>query len=126
MEIKIDRVKMTNREKNYLTRLKVVTGIDNWNIFARWAFCCSLNTAENIDLNFKDGEYGIEMSWMVFAGKNYKIYQDLLVQECIKFDLKPNKTNITKVLRAHLRNGINLMFTQVKSLDDLVELVDAA
>ena len=35
MEIKIDRVKMTNREKNYLTRLKVVTGIDNWNIFAR-------------------------------------------------------------------------------------------
>ena len=63
------------------------------------------------------------MSWMVFAGKNYKIYQDLLVQECIKFDLKPNKTNITKVLRAHLRNGINLMFTQVKSLDDLVDLV---
>jgi DNA sulfur modification protein DndE len=124
MEVKIDRVRMTFRERNYLIRLKGHTGIDNWNIFARWAFCCSLTHSDNLDIDTQDGEYGIEMSWMIFAGKHYKLYQDLLVNECQKFQLEPNKANLTKILRAHLRNGVNLMFTQVKSLDDLVELIN--
>jgi DNA sulfur modification protein DndE len=118
----LDRVRLTISERSLLSKLKSRTGIDNWNIFARWAFCYSIGKASEINLNEEDGEYGVEMSWVVFSGKNYKIYQDLLIQECSRLRLKPTKTNLNKVLRAHLRNGIRQIFTQTKSLDDLFDL----
>jgi DNA sulfur modification protein DndE len=118
----LDRVRLTISERSLLSKLKSRTGIDNWNIFARWAFCYSIGKASEINLNEEDGEYGVEMSWVVFSGKNYKIYQDLLIQECNRLRLKPTKTNLNKVLRAHLRNGIRQIFTQTKSLDDLFDL----
>ena len=42
MDFPIDRVRLTHSEKNLLTRMKANTGIDNWNIFSRWALCVSL------------------------------------------------------------------------------------
>ena len=122
MSFGLDRVRLTISERSLLSKLKSRTGIDNWNIFARWAFCYSIGKASEINLNEDDGEYGVEMSWVVFSGKNYKIYQDLLSQECGRFELEPTKTNLNKVLRAHLRNGVKQIFTQTKSLDDLFEL----
>ena len=122
MSFGLDRVRLTISERSLLSKLKSRTGIDNWNIFARWAFCYSIGKASEINLNEEDGEYGVEMSWVVFSGKNYKIYQDLLIQECNRLRLKPTKTNLNKVLRAHLRNGIRQIFTQTKSLDDLFDL----
>lgn len=126
MSFELDRVKLTISERSLLSKLKSRTGIDNWNIFARWAFCYSIGKASEINLNEEDGEYGVEMSWVVFSGKNYKIYQDLLSQECGRFELEPTKTNLNKVLRAHLRNGVKQIFTQTKSLDDLFELTNVS
>lgn len=126
MNFELDRVKLTIGERTLLSRLKNPTGIDNWNIFARWAFCYSIGKGSEIDLNEQDGEYGVEMSWVVFSGKNYKLYQDLLTQECERLELKLTKSNLNKVLRAHLRNGIKQIFTQTKSLDDLFELTNVA
>ena len=122
MSFGLDRVRLTISERSLLSKLESRTGIDNWNIFARWAFCYSIGKASEINLNEEDGEYGVEMSWVVFSGKNYKIYQDLLSQECGRLKLEPTKTNLNKVLRAHLRNGVKQIFTQTKSLDDLLEL----
>lgn len=122
MNFELDRVKLTIGERTLLSRLKNPTGIDNWNIFARWAFCYSIGKGSEINLNEQDGEYGVEMSWVVFSGKNFKLYQDLLTQECERLELKLTKSNLNKVLRAHLRNGIKQIFTQTKSLDDLIDL----
>ena len=126
MSFGLDRVRLTISERSLLSKLKSRTGIDNWNIFARWAFCYSIGKASEINLNEEDGEYGVEMSWVVFSGKNYKIYQDLLSQECGRLKLEPTKTNLNKVLRAHLRNGVKQIFTQTKSLDDLFELTNVS
>ena len=126
MSFELDRVRLTIGERNLLSRLKNPTGIDNWNIFARWAFCYSIGKSSEINLNEEDGEYGVEMSWVVFSGKNFKLYQDLLIQECYRLELKPSKSNLNKILRAHLRNGIKQIFTQTKSLDDLFELTNVA
>ena len=71
-----------------------------------------------------DDKLDIEMTWMIFAGKNFKIYQDLLVQECLRLNLKLTKPNLTKVLRFHLRNGINKMFGQIDSIDSFLKLND--
>ena len=123
MDFGVERIRLTNQEKGLLTRMKGSTGLDNWNIFARWAFCYSLSMEDKISVRQdEESSFGIEMTWMVFAGKNFKIYQDLLVQECLDLDLKPNKSNLNKVMRAHLSNGIKKMYSQVSSLDDFLRL----
>ena len=123
MDFGVERIRLTNQEKGLLTRMKASTGLDNWNIFARWAFCYSLSMEDKILVQQdEESSFGIEMTWMVFAGKNFKIYQDLLVQECLDLDLKPNKSNLNKVMRAHLSNGIKKMYSQVSNLDDFLKL----
>ena len=121
MQAMIEKVRLSRKEKNSIAKMKGYTSLDNWNIFARWAFCYSLSLNEEVIFT-KDDELDIEMTWMVFAGKNFKIYQDLLVQECERLDLEITKANLSKILRFHLRNGINKMFGQIKSLEDFVKL----
>ena len=121
MEFMIDKVRLSYKEKNSIARLKGRTGIDNWNVFARWAFCYSLSLNEEVIFT-EDDKLDVEMTWMVFAGKNFKIYQDLLVQECDKLGLAHNKANLTKVLRHHLKNGVNKMYDQIKDLNSFEAL----
>tara|TARA_B100000780_G_C21080623_1_gene435116 strand:+ start:819 stop:1193 length:375 start_codon:yes stop_codon:yes gene_type:complete len=121
MQVMIDKVRLSYKEKNSITRLKGLTGLDNWNIFARWGFCYSLSLNDEV-IFAEDDKLDVEMTWMVFAGKNFKIYQDLLVQECNRLELEPTKANLSKVLRFHLKNGINKMFGQIKNLDSFNQL----
>jgi len=116
MQVMIDKVRLSYKEKNSITRLKGLTGLENWNIFARWGFCYSLSLNDEV-IFAEDDKLDVEMTWMVFAGKNFKIYQDLLVQECNRLELEPTKANLSKVLRFHLKNGINKMFGQIKNLN---------
>ena len=122
MQVMIDKVRLSYKEKNSITRLKGLTGLDNWNIFARWGFCYSLSLNDEV-IFAEDDKLDVEMTWMVFAGKNFKIYQDLLVQECNRLELEPTKANLSKVLRFHLKNGINKMFGQINNLNDFKKLI---
>jgi len=121
MQVMIDKVRLSYKEKNSITRLKGLTGLENWNIFARWGFCYSLSLNDEV-IFAEDDKLDVEMTWMVFAGKNFKIYQDLLVQECNRLELEPTKANLSKVLRFHLKNGINKMFGQIKNLNSFGKL----
>ena len=121
MEFMIDKVRLSYKEKNSIARLKGRTGIDNWNVFARWAFCYSLSLNEEVIFT-EDDKLDVEMTWMVFAGKNFKIYQDLLVQECDKLGLAHNKANLTKVLRYHLKNGVNKMYGQINNISSFRDI----
>ena len=124
MEVMIDKVRLSYKEKNSIARMKGKTGLDNWNVFARWAFCYSLSLDEEV-IFVADDKLDVEMTWMVFAGKNFKVYEDLLVQECSRLNLEITKSNLTKVLRFHLRNGINKMFSQINNLEDFITLKNA-
>jgi DNA sulfur modification protein DndE len=121
VEVMIDKVRLSYKEKNSISRLKGLTGLDNWNIFARWAFCYSLSLNEEVIFT-EDDKLDVEMTWMVFAGKNFKIYQDLLVQECNKLGLALTKANLTKVLRYHLKNGVNKMYGQINDISSFRDI----
>tara|TARA_X000000368_G_C22834424_1_gene624839 strand:- start:39 stop:413 length:375 start_codon:yes stop_codon:yes gene_type:complete len=121
MQFMIDKVRLSYKEKNSIARLKGYTGIENWNVFARWAFCYSLSLNEEVIFT-EDDKLDVEMTWMVFAGKNFKIYQDLLVQECNKLGLELTKANLTKVLRYHLKNGVNKMYGQINDINSFRDI----
>lgn len=41
----IKHIRVSSQAKDQLIRLKTRTGIDQWNILCRWAFCLSLAEA---------------------------------------------------------------------------------
>ena len=41
MDFTIDLLRTSVNVRNSLTRIKTITGIPNWNIICRWAFCLS-------------------------------------------------------------------------------------
>ena len=65
----IKQIRLSNQTKDQLIRLKTRTGISQWNILCRWAFCLSLKEPAHptpIDI---PTDSNVEMSWFVFGGE---------------------------------------------------------
>lgn len=120
----IKQVKLSQKAKDQLSRLKGKTDINNWNILCRWALCYSLseNTVPN-DINIIS-DSNLEMSWYTFGGEYYELYEALVKAWCIKMDIEPTNENITKYFKLNLERGIAYLsgtkFTT--SIDDLLHL----
>lgn len=75
----IKQIKLSNAAKDKLSRLKGKTGIQNWNVLCRWAFCFSLKegtiptdieinsdiAAAMIDVVLISDETGIEVKFSI-------------------------------------------------------------
>ena len=80
----IKQIRLSNMAKDKLARLKGKTGIQNWNILCRWAFCYSIYEGTvPTDINI-DSDSNVEMSWLTFAGEYHEIYEELIRVRCLK------------------------------------------
>ena len=78
----IEHVRLSQQAKDQLVRLKRVTGISNWNVLCRWAFCLSL-AEPSIPAPAKIiSDSSVEMTWKVFGGEYNEIYLALLKMRC--------------------------------------------
>lgn len=120
----VKQVRISPQSQEKLSRLKGRTGIKNWNILARWAFCYSLKEGSvPTDIEFCH-EGGIEMSWHTFAGEIGGIYEILLMQWCRNNNLETDQETMAKYFSLHLERGIGYLSGTnfIKSIDDLLEL----
>ena len=120
----IKQVRLSNKAKEQLIRLKTRTGIQQWNILCRWALCLSLKEATPptpIDI---PADSNVEMTWQVFGGEHNEIYLALLKQRCRNDGLPTDTESLARQLRLHLHRGIGYLATpgQIKRIDDLVQL----
>lgn len=118
----IKQVKISKQSKDHLSRLKGKTGIKNWNVLCRWAFCYSLSEDTiPTDIPFSNEE-GVEMSWITFSGEYYEIYYALIKAWCIRMKLPTDEATIQKYFRLNLERGIaHLCGTGfIKSIEDLL------
>jgi len=70
----IESIRLTESEKEMLTRIKRKTGIDSWNVLCRWAYMIGLShqgTAGNAAHEKRDA---VEIKWETFSGKNSYLY----------------------------------------------------
>jgi len=118
----IDHIRLSQRARDQLVRLKRATGIRHWNELCRWAFCLSLSdptvpTAAKIPA---DG--AVEMTWKVFGGLYHEIYLALLKQRCHDDGLGSTDDVLSAQFRLHLHRGIAMLANdrQLKSIEDLV------
>lgn len=120
----VKQIRLSNRAKERLSRLKGKTGIKNWNVLCRWAYCYSLKentipTPENIDV-----DSNVEMSWYTFAGEYSDLYEALIITWCKKMDISTDNDTMAKYIKMHIERGISYLSGTnfIRELDDLLRL----
>ena len=116
----IKQIRLSNAAKDKLSRLKGKTGIQNWNVLCRWAFCYSLKEGTIPTDIVIESDSNVEMSWITFAGEYYEIYEALIKQWCIDNDLGTDNDTLAKYFKLHLERGIGTNL--IKNIQDLLDL----
>lgn len=124
----VKQIKLSSQAKEKLSRLKGKTGIKNWNILCRWAYCFSLheNTVPtDVPVN---SDSNVEMSWYTFAGEYSEIYEALMIEWCVEKEIEPNNENLAKYFKLHLERGISYLTGTnfINNLNDLLNLATRA
>lgn len=125
----IKQIKLSSQAKDQLVRLKSRTGIGQWNILCRWAFCVSLaeeTTPTPVDI---PADSNVEMTWHVFGGEYHEIYYSLLLERCLLDGVDVTDDSlVNRQFRLHLHRGIGYLATpnKIRSAADLIELATVA
>jgi DNA sulfur modification protein DndE len=120
----IERIKLSQKAKEQLIRLKKTTKIEHWNILCRWAFCRSLAESGNPASYPIPQDSNLEMSWQTFAGEMADILLFALMVRCKQSGLPTDKETLNHQFRLHLHRGIGYLVgdLNLKSIEDLVKL----
>jgi DNA sulfur modification protein DndE len=119
----IDNVKISEKAKNQLITLKRRTGIQNWNVLCRWAFCLSLRepTAPPNENIVTDS--AVEMTWRTFTGGDEALYLALLIEKARVDKVNFDKVELNHYFKLHLHRGISyLNSAPTDSIENYVKL----
>jgi DNA sulfur modification protein DndE len=105
----VDNIKLSQKAKESLSRLKRDTGIQHWNVLCRWALCTSLKEPNIPPQMNHPADSNVEMTWKVFAGEYGELYWALLKQRLKKDGLKLTEDNLHTQFRLHLHRGISYL-----------------
>jgi DNA sulfur modification protein DndE len=118
----VEVVRLGPMTKNRLMTLKRRTGIDNWNILCRWAFCLSLQETDPVGERHDETGVSIEMTWKTFAGDVSEIYEALLVSRALDDDIDFDVMPASTLLRRHITRGVSRL-VGVPDLDTITGLL---
>ncbi|MCL2249227.1 MAG: DNA sulfur modification protein DndE [Oscillospiraceae bacterium] len=118
----IKQIKLSQKDKERLIRLKSKTGIANWNVLCRWALCFSLSEPTMPAPEGVAADSNLEMSWMVFGGEYQEIYTALIKQRCIHDGLNTERETLQQQFRLHLHRGISYLSATnyIRNIDELI------
>src|SRR6185437_9845753 len=105
----IKQFKVSTHAKEQLIRLKTRTGIAQWNILCRWAFCLSLRQPSPPTPIEVPADSNVEMSWPVFGGEAQELYLALLKERCARDGLGTSEEVLGRQFRLHLHRGISYL-----------------
>lgn len=120
----VKQIRLSTASKEKLSRLKGKTGIKNWNVLCRWAFCFSLHEGTvPTDIPIV-ADSNVEMSWYTFAGEYSEIYEALITEWCLEKCIELTEENLAKYFKLHLERGIAYLSGTnfVKNINDLLDL----
>lgn len=115
----IESVRVSEKAKTQLVKLKAKTGISQWNILCRWAFCYSLQEPSIPPKEDIITDSNIDMTWKTFGGKEKDIYLAILKQRLANDKIKPSDENIALFFKLHLHRGISFLFQKTKTIETL-------
>ena len=121
----IETVKVSEKAKIQLITLKRRTGIENWNVLCRWAFCTSIREKKPLPNENIITDSSIEMTWKTFAGNDEELYLALLIQRAKQDGTELDKQSINHYFKLHLHRGISyLNNANTQSIEKLLLLIN--
>jgi DNA sulfur modification protein DndE len=120
----LKQIRLSAQAKDQLIRLKTKTGIGQWNILCRWAFCLSLRQPTPPTPLDVPADSNVEMTWQVFGGDAQELYLALLTERCARDGLGTAADVLARQFRLHLHRGISYLATPhlVRSAADLIRI----
>jgi DNA sulfur modification protein DndE len=120
----IETIRVSEQARDQLLSLRKATGIAQWNILCRWAFCHSLqNPRPPVEVKILS-DSSVEMSWKVFGGKFADLYWALLRCRVAEDGGILSEDNLNAQFRIHLHRGIESVARQLRK-NTLRELLGA-
>src|SRR5262249_19970460 len=118
----IKQVRLSGQAKDQLIRLKTRTGITQWNILCRWAFCLSLRQPTPPTPIEVPSDSNVEMTWQVFGGEAQELYLAMLKERCAMDGLGTADDVLRREFRLQLHRGISYLATpnSIRSIADLI------
>ena len=122
----LDYIRLSHDSKERLVRLKRKTGIENWNVLCRWAFCLSLAEPSVPPDRKVAADSNVEMTWKVFGGQQHDVYYALLKERCLEDGFEIDTETLSKQFHLHLARGIAYLagMKSLKSIDGLTGLAE--
>jgi DNA sulfur modification protein DndE len=121
--VAIKQIRLASQAKDQLVRLKSKTGISQWNILCRWAFCVSLAEETPPTPVEIPADSNVEMTWHVFGGEFHELYSALLHERCLVdgVDIEDDAA-VNRQFRLHLHRGLSYLATpnRIRSVADLI------
>jgi DNA sulfur modification protein DndE len=105
----IEHIRLSQQAKEQLIKLKRMTGIVNWNVLCRWAFCVSLVELSVPSQVKIPADSSVEMDWKTFGGDHHDLYFSLLKQRCHQDGLGTGDDMLATQFRLHLHRGIGYL-----------------
>lgn len=115
----IDNIRISEKAKQQLIVIKRKTGIENWNVLCRWAFCLSLSEESIPPFEDINTDSSVEMTWKVFTGEFSNEIENIFLSR-LHHDLKSvDEKEIITIFKLHLHRGISFLTTKINNIDDL-------
>ena len=121
----LGNIRLSSEAKDRLSNLKRKTGISQWNILCRWAFCLSLAEKSIPPKTDIVTDSNVEMSWRTFTGPgNEELLIAVLKSRCLRNKLPTDDTTLAQQFKLHLHRGIGYLGTsgKIRCLPDLLSL----
>jgi DNA sulfur modification protein DndE len=120
----IETVRLSEKGRVQLSNLKRKTGIQNWNVLCRWAFCLSLAEKSVPPEESIPSDSSVEMTWKTFTGGREEIYWGLLLVRARRDGIPFEREALGKYFRLHLHRGISYLngSPSLRKIDDLARL----
>lgn len=106
MKAPVDTVRLSDRSKDILTKLKRSTGIQTWNVLSRMAFCLSVRD-NSVPPPATEGERpSIEMTWKIFSGEHSDVIAALLKMRFAQDRDSGFHGSVEECLKRHIFRGL--------------------
>ena len=122
MKIPLETIRIGKQGKNQLLKLRRSTGIENWNVICRWAFCSSMKE-KTVPPSFQQKlDDGVEMTWKVFAGDQSEIFAAFCWMRAKNDGFPMTNEGVANCFRAHLNRGLTFLSSgaKKKNISDLM------
>jgi DNA sulfur modification protein DndE len=121
MKPPVETVRLSDRSKDILTKLKRSTGIQTWNVLSRMAFSLSFRD-KSVPPPATEGERpSIEMTWKIFAGEHADVIAALLKLRFSRDRQSGFNGSVEECLKRHIFRGLGSLdaATNVKNQGSL-------